>query len=178
MALVWKWIFHPDYGILNAALHTVGLPAPNWLTSPSTALVSIAIVSIWQTAGYNMVLFLAGLRAIPRDYYEAAALDGATRWTAFWSITMPLLMPTTFFVTTTSIISSFQVFNLIYVMTKGGPGNSTSVLVYYLWENGFSFFKMGYASALAYVLFLIILAVTLLQVRLLGSSRNDRSRPK
>jgi len=168
IALVWKWIYHPDYGVLNAMLRAVGLPGVDWLTNPSVALISVAIVQIWQTAGYNMVLLLAGLRAIPKDYYEAARIDGASPWTIFWSITVPLLMPTIFFVTTISIIASFQVFNLIYVMTGGGPGNSTKVYVFYLWENGFSFFKMGYASALAYVLFVIILAITLIQARFLG----------
>ena len=168
IALVWKWIYHPDYGVLNAMLRAVGLPGVDWLTNPSVALTSVAIVQIWQTAGYNMVLLLAGLRAIPKDYYEAARIDGASPWTIFWSITVPLLMPTIFFVTTISIIASFQVFNLIYVMTGGGPGNSTKVYVFYLWENGFSFFKMGYASALAYVLFVIILAITLIQARFLG----------
>jgi len=168
IALVWKWIYHPDYGVLNAMLRAVGLPGVDWLTNPSVALISVAIVQIWQTAGYNMVLLLAGLRAIPKDYYEAARIDGASPWTIFWSITVPLLMPTIFFVTTISIIASFQVFNLIYVMTGGGPGNSTKVYVFYLWENGFSFFKMGYASALAYVLFVIILAITLIQAPFLG----------
>ena len=168
VALVWKWIYHPEYGVLNAMLRAVGLPAVDWLVDPKLALMSVAIVQIWQTAGYNMVLFLAGLRAIPKDYYEAAKIDGSSPWNTFWSITVPLLMPTIFFVTTISIIASFQVFNLIYVMTGGGPGNATKVYVFYLWESGFSFFKMGYASALAYVLFIIILGITLLQVRFLG----------
>jgi multiple sugar transport system permease protein len=168
IALVWKWIYHPDYGVFNAMLRAVGLPGVDWLTDPKVALISVAIVQIWQTAGYNMVLLLAGLRAIPKDYYEAARIDGASPWTIFWAITVPLLMPTIFFVTTISIIASFQVFNLIYVMTGGGPGNSTKVFVFYVWENGFSFFKMGYASALAYILFVIILAITLIQARFLG----------
>jgi multiple sugar transport system permease protein len=168
IALVWKWIYHPDYGVLNAILNAVGLPGVDWLVDPNVALGSVAMVQIWQTAGYNMVLLLAGLRAIPKEYYEAAKVDGSSPWTTFWSITVPLLMPTIFFVTTMSIIASFQVFNLIYVMTGGGPGNSTKVYVFYLWENGFSFFKMGYASALAYVLFIIILAITLIQARFLG----------
>lgn len=171
IALVWKWIYHPDYGVLNSILGFFGIAGVDWLTNRSTALGSVAVVQIWQTAGYNMVLFLAGLRSIPKEYYEAAKLDGSTPFQTFWSITVPLLMPTIFFVTTTSIIASFQVFNLIYVMTSGGPGTSTKVYVYYLWESGFSFFKMGYASALAYVLFVIILAVTLLQVRFLGRNR-------
>ena len=168
IALVWKWIFNPDFGILNIGLRTIGLPTPNWLGDPNMALISLAIVSIWQTAGYNMVLFVAGLRAIPAHYYEAARIDGASPLRIFFRITLPLLMPTVFFVTATSMIISIQVFNLVFVMTKGGPGNATLAYVYYLWQNGFAFFKMGYASAMAYVLFLILFAITILQVRLMG----------
>lgn len=139
-----------------------------FLGTPQGALWSTVFLIVWRYAGFYMLLMLVGLQGIPEDVYEAARIDGASPWTIFWSITVPLLMPTIFFVTTISIIASFQVFNLIYVMTGGGPGNSTKVYVFYLWENGFSFFKMGYASALAYVLFVIILAITLIQARFLG----------
>jgi multiple sugar transport system permease protein len=168
IALVWKWIYNPDFGILNLMLKSLGLPAPNWLGDPGLALLSLAIISIWQTTGYNVVLFIAGLRAIPEHYYEAARIDGAGPVRVFFRITLPLLLPTIFFVTATSLIASFQVFNLVYVTTNGGPGNSTNVLVLYLWENGFSFFKMGYASAMAYVLFILILGITLIQVYAMG----------
>lgn len=168
-SLVWKWIFQPDYGVLNAVLKFLHLQPLLWLGDPSTALLSVAIVSIWMGMGYNMVLFLAGLKSIPSHLYEAAQIDGANPIQRFWYITLPLLTPTLFFILVMSIIGSFQVFGQVFVMTvKAGPGNATLVYVYYLWQNAFSWFKMGYASALAYVLFLIIFIVTLIQMRLLG----------
>lgn len=168
-ALVWKWIFQPDYGALNVILKFFGLRPLLWLGDPSTALLSVAIVSIWMTMGYYMVLLLAGLQAIPRHLYEAAEIDGANGPQRFGYITLPLLTPTLFFVLVMSIISSFQVFGQVFVMTENaGPANSTLVFVYYLWQNAFSYFKMGYASALAYILFMIIFAVTLIQMRFLG----------
>jgi len=121
---------------------------------------------VWQGLGYSMVLFLAGLQNIRKDLYEAAALDGATGWTRFWYITLPLLSPMTFFVLIISIIGSFQVFELVYVMTKAGPSNATNTLVYFIYQNGFSFYQMGTASAAAMVLFLIVLTLTLVQYRL------------
>ena len=172
ISLVWKWIMHPDFGILNGFLSLFGAPKLGWLQDRNMALLSVAIVAIWHSAGYNMTIFLAGLKGIPRTYYEAAQIDGATYWQRFWRITFPLLTPTLFFVLVISLIGSFQVFNLVYIMTEGGPGNSTQVYVYYLWENAFSYFRMGYASAMAYILFLIMLAITLFQVRLLGRRVN------
>jgi len=126
----------------------------------------VITVSVWQGLGYSMVLFLAGLQNIRKDLYEAAALDGATGWTRFWYITLPLLSPMTFFVLIISIIGSFQVFELVYVMTKAGPSNATNTLVYFIYQNGFSFYQMGTASAAAMVLFLIVLTLTLVQYRL------------
>ena len=172
ISLVWKWIMHPDFGILNGFLGLFGVPRLGWLQDRNMALLSVAIVAIWHSAGYNMTIFLAGLKGIPRTYYEAAEIDGATYWQRFWRITFPLLTPTLFFVLVISLIGSFQVFNLVYIMTDGGPGSSTQVYVYYLWENAFSYFRMGYASAMAYILFLIMLVITLFQVRLLGSRVN------
>ena len=172
ISLVWKWIMHPDFGILNGFLGLFGVPKLGWLQDRNMALLSVAIVAIWHSAGYNMTIFLAGLKGIPRTYYEAAEIDGATYWQRFWRITFPLLTPTLFFVLVISLIGSFQVFNLVYIMTDGGPGSSTQVYVYYLWENAFSYFRMGYASAMAYILFLIMLVITLFQVRLLGSRVN------
>ena len=172
ISLVWKWIMHPDFGILNGFLGLFGVPRLGWLQDRNMALFSVAIVAIWHSAGYNMTIFLAGLKGIPKTYYEAAEIDGATYWQRFWRITFPLLTPTLFFVLVISLIGSFQVFNLVYIMTDGGPGSSTQVYVYYLWENGFSYFRMGYASAMAYILFLIMLVITLFQVRLLGSRVN------
>lgn len=172
ISLVWKWIMHPDFGILNGFLGLFGVPRLGWLQDRNMALFSVAIVAIWHSAGYNMTIFLAGLKGIPKTYYEAAEIDGATYWQRFWRITFPLLTPTLFFVLVISLIGSFQVFNLVYIMTDGGPGSSTQVYVYYLWENAFSYFRMGYASAMAYILFLIMLVITLFQVRLLGSRVN------
>ncbi|WDR01985.1 sugar ABC transporter permease [Devosia algicola] len=143
IALVWKWIYNPDYGVLNVFLRGVGLPAPNWLGDPTLALVSIAIVSIWQTAGYNMVLFVAGLRAIPKHYYEAARIDGAGPITIFFKITLPLLMPTIFFVSATSLIASFQVFNLVFVMTKGGRAIPPASMCSTFGRTGFRSSKWG-----------------------------------
>ena len=174
VALAWKWIYNPQYGILNAALRTIGLPQPDWLTDPAVAIVSVAIVSIWQTAGYNAILLMAGMRSIPKHYYEAASMDGATGWQKFWRITLPLLKPTIFFVMVTSLINSFiQSFNIIFVMTGGGPGNATKVLMFYIWENAFNFFKMGYASAISYLLFVLLIAVTILQLRVTGRGAEE-----
>jgi multiple sugar transport system permease protein len=172
IALVWRWIYQPDFGVLNAILSSVGLPRYGWLTDRNMALVSVALVAIWHSMGYNMVIFLAGLKSIPTTYYEAAQIDGASPWQRFRFITLPLLTPTIFFVLTISLIASFQVFGLVYVMTDGGPGDSTQVYVFYLWQNAFSYFKMGYASAMAYILFVIMLLITLVQVRLLGRRVN------
>ena len=167
IAMVWAWIFAPDYGLLNTILANVfGIMGPDWLNQSNTALFAVIIVQIWHTAGYNMVIYLAGLQGIPEHLYEAAKIDGASGWQQFRHITLPMLSPTTFFLLITSVISSFQVFNLIYVMTNGGPGYATSVYIYYLYQNAFSFFKMGYASAMAWLLFILIAAITLVQWQL------------
>jgi len=163
-ALVWAWLFNSNYGLINALLSLVGVTdLPKWLASSRWAMPAVIIVSIWQNMGYAMVLFLAGLQNIRQDVYDAAALDGSQGWTRFITITLPLLSPTTFFVLIISIIGSFQVFELVFVMTKAGPANATNTLVYYIYQNGFQFYQMGYASAAAIVLFLIVLALTLVQ---------------
>lgn len=166
-ALVWAWLFNSNFGLINAGLSLVGVTdLPKWMGSTRWAMPAIIIVSIWQNLGYAMVLFLAGLQNIGKDVHDAAALDGATGWDRFWHITLPLLSPTTFFVVVISIIGSFQVFELVLVMTKAGPANATNTLVYYIYQNGFQFYQMGYASAAAMVLFLIVLAFTLVQYKL------------
>ncbi len=166
-ALVWAWLFNSNFGLINAALSLVGVTdLPKWMGSTRWAMPAIIIVSIWQNLGYAMVLFLAGLQNIGKDVHDAAALDGATGWDRFWHITLPLLSPTTFFVLVISIIGSFQVFELVLVMTKAGPANATNTLVYYIYQNGFQFYQMGYASAAAMVLFLIVLIFTLAQYKL------------
>jgi len=166
ISLLWSWIYYPDYGILNHLLHGVGLPTLPWLGSTQWAMPAIIIMSIWHELGYNMVIMLAGLQGIPQELYEAAQIDGAGAWSSFLYITIPMLSPVIFFVTVLSLIGSFQVFGASYVMTKGGPLNSTLTLVYMIFREGFQYFDMGYASAIAYVLFLLILLFTLAQFNL------------
>ncbi len=172
VGLAWKWIMSPDFGILNYILSIFGLPPLGWLSDSSTALISVCIVSIWHGAGYNMIIFLAGLKGIPQSYYDAAKIDGANYFQRLIKITIPLLTPTIFFVFIVSMISSFQVYNWIYVMTQGGPGDSTKVLVYYIWETAFQYFRMGYASAIAYFMFIVLFFITLMQVRYLSKKVN------
>ncbi|MBV7332286.1 sugar ABC transporter permease [Chloroflexi bacterium TSY] len=168
VALVWKWFYNGEFGILNWLLDLINLPPQNWLTSQSWAMPAVALTVVWKGMGYNMVIFLAGLQDVPESLHEAAAIDGANAWQRFWRITLPLLRPHLFFVLVVSIIGSFQAFDMVYVMTGGGPGNATLVYNYHIWQNAFQFFKMGYASAMAYILFFLIFLITLIQVRLLG----------
>ncbi len=164
MGIVWQWIFDPIYGSLNTFLGVFHIVGPAWLSSPAWALPSVAAVNIWQYTGYNMLFFLAGIQGIPPDFYEAASLDGAGPVQRFFAITLPLLTPTLFFVLVTDIIGSAQVFDTVYAMTQGGPGDATSVLNFNIFRQAFEFFHAGYASALAMVLFAILLIITLLQV--------------
>ena len=166
VAIVWQWIYNPDYGLLNYFLSLFGISGPKWLLNTSTSLLSLAIVGIWKNAGYNMIIFLSGLQGISNTYYEAAELDGANGWQRFRYITLPMLRPTTFFIFVMSIICSFQVFDQVMLMTKGGPGRSSSVLVHYLYQNAFQYFKLGYACAVAYLLFFIVMFITLLNMRM------------
>jgi len=169
VALMWRWMYNPTSGILNYMLDqiftTLHLPLtpPDWLQSRVWAMPAIIFMSVWKGLGYNMVLFLAGLQGIPAHLYEAAEIDGATAWRKFWHITLPLLTPTTFFIVIISIIGSFQIFEQAYIMTQGGPARSTVTTVYYIYENGFQWYQMGYASAVAWVLFALILLVTVIQ---------------
>jgi len=162
-AIVWSWMYNGDVGLLNYLLSLIGIDGPKWLQDPHWALPAIAIMSIWKNAGYNMMIFLAGLATIPKDYHEAARLDGATGWKRFRTITLPLLSPVTFFVLTVTTIGAFQVFEQTFVMTNGGPCTSTLTLSYYIWQTAFRFFNLGGASALGYVFFLMVLAITGLQ---------------
>lgn len=159
IAIVWAWIFDPNYGILNYVLHT----HLKWLYDTRLAMAAVILVSVWKNIGYNMVILLAGLQTLPESVDEAAKIDGANELQKFFKITLPLLSPTILFVCLITTISSFQVFDLIYLMTDGGPLNSTNVLVYWMYKNAFEFFKIGKASAIAYVLFGIIAVLTLLQ---------------
>jgi len=166
VALLWSWLFNPRYGLVNHVLGLVGIAGPGWLFDRTWAMPAIVLTSVWKDLGFVMVLFLAGLQAIPRDYYEAAALDGAGAFERLRSITLPLLAPTTFFVTVISVINSFQVFDQVWVMTEGGPAGATSVLVERVVKHAFSYGEMGYAAAISWVLFALVFAVTLVQLRL------------
>lgn len=165
-AMVWRWIFNADFGLLNDLLYRIGISnLPQWLADPEWAMVAIIILSVWKDVGFSTVLFMAGLQGIPETLYEAAKIDGASQHQIFWKITLPLLSPTTFFVVVINVISSFQVFDQAYVLTGGGPGNATNTLVYYIYSNAFQWFRMGYASAIAWVLFAIIFVATFIQFK-------------
>lgn len=173
VSLIWKWLLNPQYGLVNFALGLIGIDGPGWLFDPNWAMAGIVITTVWKDIGFVTVIYLAGLQDIPEHLYEAASLDGATPWQRFWQITFPMLMPTTFFVTTISLISSFQVFDQVYVMTGGGPAGATSVMVELIYKNAFSYFQMGYASTISWILFAIIFAVTVAQQLL--QKRVDKS---
>lgn len=166
VAMLWRWLYNTDFGLINVALDAVGLPAVPWLTSTDWAMPAVIIMAVWKNLGYNMVIYLAGLQGIPPTLYEAAALDGAGWWSRFKDITVPLLGPTTFFILVISIINSFQVFDLTFILTQGGPGIATTTIVMYIYDQAFRYFQMGYAAALAWVLFMAIFAITLIQMRL------------
>lgn len=157
VALVWSFIYNKDYGFINNVLRAVGISGPAWLSDPNIALISVSIMRIWTLCSINIILYLAGLQGVPRSYYEAALIDGANAYQKFTKITLPLISPVILFTLIMSIITSFQIFTSAMMLTKGGPIDSTRFYVLYLYDNAFSYFKMGYASALAWVLFAIIL---------------------
>jgi multiple sugar transport system permease protein len=165
IALIWQWIFNPQFGLLNYLLGFVGIHGPAWLFDPQWAMPAIILTSVWKDTGFVMVIFLAGLQNIPGEYYEASHVDGANGWQQFRSITLPLLSPTTFFALIISLINSFQVFDQVWIMTAGGPAGATTVLVEQIVKNAFSYSKMGYAAAISWVLFVLVFAVTLFQTR-------------
>lgn len=164
-ALVWGWLYNADIGLLNYLLSTVGIVGPRWLEDPKWAMFALTLVAVWKNAGYNMMIFLAGLTNIPSDLHEAATLDGASSWKQFFTVTLPLLSPVLFFVSIVTTISAFQIFEQTYVLTKGGPSNSTLTISYYIWQTAFQFFNMGGASAMAYLLFLILVVLTFVQFK-------------
>lgn len=161
-AILWFFIFSPTYGLANAVLDWFGIPSQQWLWDVNLVKVSLVIMAVWSF-GSAMIIFLAGLQGIPATLYEAAQIDGATTWARFTRITLPMLSPTIFFNLIVGIIGSFQVFTSVFIMTNGGPGNASLMLVLYIYRNAFQNFKMGYASVLAWVLFCIVLVLTLLQ---------------
>jgi multiple sugar transport system permease protein len=152
--------------VINGLLSQLGINGPQWLSSSSWAMPAVIMVSVWQGIGYPMIILLAGLQGLPNEFYESAKIDGAAAWQRLRFITLPLLTPHFLFLLITQFISSFQVFGLIYVMTKGGPGHATSVYIYNIYQNAFSYGKVGYASAMAWILFVVIAAVTFLQWKL------------
>ena len=166
IGLAWRWLYNPEFGVVNWALSLVGINGPLWLNDSNWAMPSVIIVNVWRGAGYNMVLLLAGLQGISEHYYEAARIDGSNWWQEFTNITIPMLTPTIFFILIMSVISSFQVFGAVYIMTNGGPAGATEVLVWFVWDNAFNNLKMGYGCAVAWFLFMIILGFTLIQWRM------------
>lgn len=166
VALMWQWIYNPRFGLLNYFLGLVGIQGPAWLFDPNWAMPAIIITSVWKDTGFLMVMFLAGLQAIPDQYYEAAEIDGAGRWQIFFRITLPLLSPTVFFALIISLINSFQVFDQVWIMTGGGPAGATSVIVEQIVKHAFSYGRMGYAATISWVLFLLVFVVTVVQMRL------------
>jgi multiple sugar transport system permease protein len=166
VAIVWRYLYHPEYGLLNYALGVFGIGPVDWLGDPRWAMPAIILLAVWKNFGYHMLIFIAGLQAIPEELYEAAYLDGAGPWRRFRHVTLPMLGPTLAFVGLITMIGFFQLFAEPYVMTQGGPLRSTTSLVLLMYEEGFRWWRMGYAAAVAFVLFLVILAVMLIQRRI------------
>jgi multiple sugar transport system permease protein len=164
VAILWAQLFHPDMGLINTLLSYVGITGPRWIYSEEWAMPALIIMSQWGVGG-SMLIFLAGLQGIPTVLYEAAEIDGAGSWRRFIHVTLPMLSPTILFTLVMNIIGSFQVFTQAYIMTAGGPNNATLTYVLYIYRHGFEFFEMGYASALAWILFVIIMGFTLLVLK-------------
>lgn len=165
VAFVWEWMLNPEYGLVNAFLRQIGLPGKGWLSDPALAMPCVAAVGVWHSVGFGVLVYMAGLSSISEDVYEAATLDGASAWQQFRNVTWPLLMPTTMFLTMMGVIGGFQVFQSVYIMTGGGPLDRTRVYLHYLWQTAFQNLEMGYASAMAVLLFVIVLILTLIQWR-------------
>jgi len=170
VAVVWRYIYHPRFGLLNYGLSLVGIGPVDWLGDPAWAMPAIILLAVWKNFGFNMVIFVAGLQSIPGRLYEVASLDGAGPRRQFWYVTLPMLTPTFAFVTIITLIGYFQLFAEPYVMTQGGPGQSTLSVVLLMYQEGFRWWNMGYAAAVAFVLFVIILALTLVSLRLRGGA--------
>ncbi|MBT9372306.1 sugar ABC transporter permease [Rhizobium sp. CSW-27] len=168
IAVVFSWVFSTDYGMVNAVLATLGLGRPQWLQDPHLALWVLILVNTWKQIGYDIVIYIAGLQAIPQELYDAAAVDGGRRFHVFRRVTMPLVMPTTYFLLVISVIEAFQVFTIVNVMTRGGPAGATDMLVNLLYEIGFELFDIGRGSALAVILFVLLVALAILKSRIIG----------
>lgn len=168
IAMVWMWMYEPRVGLFNALLALVGINGPAWLSQPATAMPAVILVGVWKGIGLKMLIYLAALQSIPGELYEAAAIDGASRRRQFWSVTLPLLRPATFFVFVVSMIDAFQVFEQVYVLTSGGPADSTTVMTYEIYKTAFSAFRIGVACAQSLVLFAFLLILTLVGRTLTG----------
>jgi multiple sugar transport system permease protein len=166
VAVVWRYIYHPRYGLLNYALGVVGIAPIDWLGEPWLAMPALILMAVWKNFGYNMIIFIAGLQSIPEQIYDSARIDGANRWQQLRYVTLPMLAPTFLFVGLLTMIGSFQLFAEPYVMTQGGPGDATLSVVLLMYEHGFRWWNLGYAAAIAFLLFAIMLVGTLLQLRL------------
>jgi multiple sugar transport system permease protein len=164
-AQIWIWMYNPQLGILNAMLGAVGVEPIAWLQDPKWAMFAVVLMTLWWTVGFNFLLYLAALQNIPEQQYEASALDGASRWRQLWSITIPQLGPTTVLILILQVLASLKVFDQIYIMTVGGPGGTTRPIVQYMFEVGFTGYRFGYASAIAYIFFALIVIVSLIQFR-------------
>jgi multiple sugar transport system permease protein len=164
--LIWSWMFNPNYGLFNEILSWFGLQGVDWLSSSTWAMPAIILTTLWVRIGYCLVIYLAGLQAVPESLYEAADMDGANGWQKFWRITLPMLKPTTTFILVMEVIHGFMVFDLIFTMTNGGPGYSTTVIVQYIYQKAFTEGEMGYASAIGTFFFFIVMLLTMLQMRL------------
>ena len=167
VGVLWQWFYNPAFGLINYYLGLVGLPGQNWLSQTGWAMIAVVVTTVWWTSGFNMILFLAGLQDIPEHLYDAAKIDRAGNWALFRYVTLPGLRATLLFVGVTTIIGSFRVFGQVFVMTNGGPFDSTRTIVQHIYESGFRYFKMGVASSVAWVLFSIVLVFTFIQFRLL-----------
>ena len=173
VGMIFLWMLDPLLGIVNQWLANTPIGKQPFFADAGQAIPTIAFINIWKHMGFNALLFYAGLQAIPRTVYEAAAIDGSREWNTFWKITLPLLRPVSVFVLVTSVIGSFQIFDTVAVTTQGGPVDATKVLVYYIYQNAFAFFKMGYATAMSMLLFALLVVFTLLQMRLLRANESD-----
>jgi multiple sugar transport system permease protein len=165
VAILWQWLYEPNFGVINGLLRMIGVTGPNWIGSTKTALGSVIIEAIWAGLGFNVIIFLAGLQGISREYYEAAEIDGASGLQKLFYITFPLLSPTTFFILVTGVIGAFQAFDVPFILTNGGPAGATQMIVMYLYVNAFRIQKMGVAAAVAYMVFIIILILTWINFR-------------
>lgn len=171
--LIWSWLYSSDYGLFNSWFRSLGLPAVNWLSDPGVAMISIVIATVWWTVGFNFVLYLAGLQEIPQDVYEAAAIDGASAWARLRYITIPLLQRTTTLIIILQILASLKVFDQIYLFTTGGPEGVTRSALEYIYENGFQSYRLGYAAAMSYLFFILILIISAVQFGVFSRGRSN-----